>query len=99
MKVTISVVGVCLLFMIHINSIAAITCSALNPITNGTITYDLDTSDPFDFGTTATITCNIGFNLGGDSTRTCSGDGLSTNGMWSGSAPICSGIHIEVPIL
>ena len=95
---TTSVVGACLLLVINTNSIADITCSALSPISNGTITYVSDISDPFDFGTTATITCDIGFNLGGDSTRTCSGDGLSPNGMWSGNAPICSGIHIEVPI-
>ena len=35
-------------------------------------------------GSTATYTCNDGFRLQGQSTRTC-----QTNGEWSGSAPIC----------
>ena len=35
---------------------------------------------------TATYSCNIGFTLNGDQTRTCGSDGS-----WSGSEPSCQG--------
>ena len=37
------------------------------------------------FGSTVTFTCNQGYNLQGDSRRTCMADG-----QWNGSAPTCS---------
>ena len=39
------------------------------------------------FGQTATYSCNTGYNLVGDSTRTC-----QATGVWSGSAPTCQGM-------
>ncbi len=58
---------------------------------NGMIVYS--TTPPFNFGTTATYQCNDGYSLAsGDRVRTCTGDGTSTVGQWSGTAPVCSGI-------
>ena len=39
---------------------------------------------------TATYSCNTGYNLVGDSTRTC-----QARGEWSGSAPTCLGILLS----
>ena len=36
------------------------------------------------FGDTVTYTCDRGFQLSGDSMRTCQSDGI-----WTGSAPTC----------
>ncbi|XP_064384964.1 uncharacterized protein LOC135333878 isoform X2 [Halichondria panicea] len=73
-------------------SCEAISCASLSPINNGSIAYGTDTTDPFDFGTTATYSCNDGFFLSGSATRMCEGDGSSVRGMWSGPAPICSAV-------
>ena len=72
---------------------SAITCTSLSQINNGLVTYRPDTTSPFNFGTTATYSCNENFFLQGDRTRTCGGAGSGLNGVWSGSAPVCAGIH------
>ena len=72
----------------------AIVCSPLNEIANGLITYSSDTVSPFNFGTTATYSCDEGFFLEGNSTQTCEGDGLRVDGVWSGSASVCAGTLI-----
>ncbi len=74
----------------------AITCSSLSPITNGRISYSPDTTSPFDLGTVATYSCDNGLFLSGSESRTCEGDGSSITGMWSGTAPICSGVCIYI---
>ncbi len=56
-------------------------CRPLSPLGNGTIFY---TDQTFGFNTVATHTCNTGFTLIGDSTRTCDQDGK-----WSGVAQTC----------
>ena len=61
----------------------------LTDLTDGTIVYASDTSDPYDFGTTATHSCNMGFSLVGVPLRTCGGDGSSINGVFNGVAPTC----------
>ena len=58
---------------------------------NGLISYASDMNEPFDFGTTATYTCNPGSYLNGSDTRTCDGDGLTTVGTWTGTTPNCGG--------
>ena len=60
-------------------STVADDCGPLNPPTDGLVSITGTT-----VGSTATYTCNDGFGLQGQSTRTC-----QTNGQWSGSAPIC----------
>ena len=59
---------------------------------NGMIAYSSDTTSPFDFETTATFTCNEGFFIEGEPTRSCAGDGSSINGMWNGASPFCAGM-------
>ena len=73
----------------------SITCTSLSPITNGRISYSPDATSPFDIETVATYSCIDGFFLSGSDTRTCEGDGASFSGMWSGTAPICSGKKIK----
>ena len=59
---------------------------------NGQISYASDTTAPYDIGTLATYSCDPGFGLnGGVEVRTCSGDGSSVNGIWTGTAPTCEG--------
>ena len=52
--------------------------------------YAADTTPDFAIGTVATHTCNAGFALVGDMTRTCADDDQADIvGAWSGSAPTC----------
>ena len=55
-------------------------CGALTDPANGQVSHPDGTT----FGQTATYSCNTGFNIVGDSTRTC-----EATGDWSGSAPTC----------
>ncbi len=71
--------------------LADITCATLDPIADGVITYNPDTTDPFDFGTNATYSCNEWFFLEGNDISTCDGDGTSVNGEWDVTAPQCTG--------
>ena len=62
----------------------------------GTLTYSTGSvetvEDQYDFETTATYQCNSGYELtGGDTVRTCAGDGSSPVGQWNGTAPNCTG--------
>ena len=54
------------------------------------ITYAADTTPEFNIGTVATHTCDAGFALVGDMTRSCEDDDQAAIiGVWSGSAPTC----------
>ena len=55
-----------------------------NPV-NGSVDYAAGTM----FGQTANYSCNTGYNLVGDSTRTC-----QATGNWSGSEPTCQGMAL-----
>ena len=79
-------------------SAIAITCSPLDTsfLGNGTLTYSTGSveaiEDQYDYGTTATYQCNSGYELtGGDTVRTCTGDGSSPVGQWNGTTPLCTG--------
>ena len=72
-------------------SFSAITCESLDSFANGVITYRTDRTSPFDFGTTATYSCNEGYYLEGEDVRTCVEDVSGLNGIWSGSTPRCTG--------
>ena len=68
----------------------ASSCSALPAAENGRIRYSSDTSEPYNYGTTAIYQCDSGYELtGGDTVRTCIGDGGSPVGQWNGTAPVC----------
>ena len=60
----------------------AVDCGTLTNPVNGQVSHPGGTT----FGQTATYSCNTGYNLVGDSTRTC-----QATRVWSGSAPICQG--------
>ena len=69
-----------------------VVCSDIPDPENGDIMFAEGTTSPFEVGTIATYICNLGYSLmGGDSARTCEGDGTQEYGMWSGLAPECVG--------
>ncbi len=88
-----------LCFLHRSSSLAAITCASLSPIVNGMIMYSPDQTSPYDYNTIATHSCNEGFFLEGEQTRSCSGDGSSTTGEWGGVPPICAGMFCSDTIL
>ncbi|XP_064387965.1 uncharacterized protein LOC135336171 isoform X3 [Halichondria panicea] len=74
-------------------SCLSITCTSLSSISNGVLVYGPDSTNPFNFGTIASYTCDDGFYLtSGSDVRTCGGDGLNTIGSWNGAAPVCLAI-------
>ena len=60
-----------------------VDCRVLTDPANGQVNHAAGTT----FGQTTTYSCNTGYNLVGDSTRTCQATGL-----WSGSEPTCQGM-------
>ncbi len=71
----------------------AITCPPLTAPINGFVTYS-STSDEngnYAFNVMANHSCDTGFVLVGRSnnTRTCTGDGSNTTGVYDGEAAIC----------
>ena len=79
--------------MISLN--LAITCDSLSSFANGVITYRFDRTSPFDFGTTATYSCNEGYYLEGEDVRTCVVDVSGVNGSWTGLTPRCVGRYLK----
>ena len=63
----------------------AVDCGNLTDLANGSVKHTPGTT----LGQTATYSCNTGYNLVGDSTRTC-----QATGNWSGSAPSCPGMYV-----
>ena len=68
-----------------------IFCSSLLALQNGAIRYRTDKMEPFHIRTVAFHSCDEGYYLKGNEQRTCTGDGLSVVGSWSGFAPNCTG--------
>ena len=58
-------------------------CSDLPGLDHGTVSFDFSPMPMRPYGTTATYTCNVGFELSVDVVRMC------VNGTWTGSAPTC----------
>ena len=58
-------------------------CGSLDDSANGQVTHTSGTT----FGQAAIYSCNTGYNLVGNSTRTC-----QATGEWSGSVPTCEGM-------
>ena len=67
-----------------------VDCGSLTDPANGQVDLTSGTT----FGQTATYTCNTGYNLVGDSTRTC-----QATGQWSGSAPTCQGLLLKADLI
>ena len=72
---------------LHDVFLIVVDCGNLTAPDNGSVTLTSGTT----FGQTVTYSCNTGFNLVGDSTRTC-----QANGDWSGSAPTCQGMLVNM---
>ena len=66
--------------------LTAVDCGTLTDPASGRVNHTAGTA----FGQTATYSCNTGYNLVGSSTRTCQAIGL-----WSGSAPTCTGVLLS----
>ena len=63
--------------------LTAVDCGNLTDPANGQVTHTAGTT----YGQTATYSCDTGYILVGNRTRTC-----EATGNWSGSAPTCQGI-------
>ena len=61
-------------------------CGTLSDPANGQVNHTSGTT----LGQTATYSCNTGYSLVGDSTRTC-----QATGNWSRSAPTCQGMLLH----
>ena len=66
-------------------SLTVVDCGSLTDPANGQVNHTVGTT----LGQTATYSCNTGYNLVGNSTRTCQAEGN-----WTGSAAICQGIYV-----
>ena len=62
-------------------------CGTLTNPANGQVSHTAGTT----FGQTATYSCDTGYNLVGDNTRTC-----QDTGVWSGSTPGCQGTSMWI---
>ena len=60
-------------------------CGSLTDPANGSVNHTAGTT----FGQTATYSCDIGYSLVGDSTRTC-----QASGEWNRSEPSCKGVYV-----
>ena len=71
-------------------SYTVIQCQDIADPYDGQIEFQPDRLAPFDYGTRAMYTCKGGYSLrASESERVCGGDGLSTEGVWSGEDYIC----------
>ena len=66
--------------------ILTVDCGNLTDPGNGSVTHSAGTT----LGQTANYSCDTGYNVVGNSTRTC-----QAIGNWSGSAPTCQGMLLH----
>ena len=66
--------------------LVGVDCGSLNPLANGRVNHNAGTT----FRQNATYSCNTGYNLVEDSTRTC-----QATGNWSGNAPTCQSMLLK----
>ena len=71
----------CNIFLI----LTAVDCGPLTDPANGQVDHTAGTT----VGQNATYSCNTGYNLVGDSIRTC-----QATRNWSGRAPTCQGVYV-----
>ncbi len=74
-------------------SATAIICHPLLNPTNGSVSYSkvAGQSNSYAFNVEATYSCDTGFFIVNNNTRTCTGDGSSITGSFDGEAPTCEG--------
>ena len=74
--------------MVHVHDVilhlTVVNCGTLTNPMNGRVNHTAGTT----FGQIANYSCNTGYNMVGDNTRTC-----QATGVWSGSAPTCEGMQ------
>ncbi len=69
-----------------------IICPALADVSNSELSYAIpDSSGEVVYSTVASFVCLDGYYLVGSQTRTCTGNGLTITGTWTGSNPTCEG--------
>ena len=68
-------------------SLTVVNCGNLTDPANGVVNHSAGTTSEQN----ATYRCNTGYNLVGDSIRTCQAEGD-----WSGNAPTCEGMYIVI---
>ena len=73
--------------VLHIYIFTVVNCGSLTDIPNGAV----DTSGGTNYKCTAVYTCDTGYVLNGNITRTCQEDA-----MWSGSEPTCDGTYVDL---
>ena len=69
---------------------AVILCPELSAPANGGVTLNTQT---FGVGTTATYSCDPGYVLVGEITRTCEDTHRGATGTWNGTEPLCDGMQ------
>ncbi|XP_064384817.1 E-selectin-like [Halichondria panicea] len=69
-----------------------ITCFPLTDPFNGFVTYSSTVNSNYVFDVVATYSCDTGFFLVGNDSRTCTGDGSSITGAFDGLVPSCEAI-------
>ena len=74
--------------IINLSTNGVVTCPPLGSIENGVVN-----TGGFSPGSFATYTCNDGYVLVGDSTRTC-----QATGIWSGQEPQCATSSTPTPV-
>ena len=81
----------CVISIVYVECVPVpiVICTDLPTLANGD---DIDyggagSPDSRPVDTMATHTCNTGYTLSGDTTRTCGSGG--SGGVWNGSAPVC----------
>ena len=75
-----------IIYMMYFLTLTAVVCGNLTDPANGQVDHTAGTT----FGQTATYSCNTGYNLVENSTRTC-----QVSGNWSGNAPTCEGVLLH----
>ncbi|XP_064398669.1 sushi, von Willebrand factor type A, EGF and pentraxin domain-containing protein 1-like isoform X2 [Halichondria panicea] len=74
----------------------ALSCEGLSPPTNGGVNVQAGPNSlTYGLGSVATYSCDPGYALVGQRTRTCQDNngGTVTMGTWSGALPLCQDIH------
>ncbi len=91
-------VNTILLCLVKYFNFAAITCFPLDDPINGTVIYSAaaDEFGNYALDTMANHSCDTGFDLVGNNSRTCSGDGSSITGAFDGEAPNCEGECVQI---
>ncbi len=79
---------------LQLHHLPAITCPGVPTPNNGSIEVDgvsQDENSTYIFAEVTTYSCDTGFSLVGNNSRTCTGDGSRTTGAFDGEAPTCEG--------